>query len=100
MGIVLMAISPGAPMALRRSIGAGGHRAFAPALQIMVSLLAVVSMPLSIAALVARYAGDATVAPGDVAIQVFKAQLLPLGLGMLARRLAPILAVRVESRLG
>jgi predicted Na+-dependent transporter len=50
--------------------------------------------------LVARYAGDATVAPGDVAIQVFKAQLLPLGLGMLARRLAPILAVRVESRLG
>jgi predicted Na+-dependent transporter len=99
-GIVLMAISPGAPMALRRSIGAGGHRAFAPALQIMVALLAVVSMPLSIAALVALYAGDATVAPQDVAVQVFKAQLLPLGLGMLVRRLAPGLAARVEPRLG
>jgi predicted Na+-dependent transporter len=99
-GIVLMAISPGAPMALRRSIGAGGHRAFAPALQIMVALLAVVSMPLSIAALVALYAGDATVAPQDVALQVFKAQLLPLGLGMLVRRLAPGLAARAEPRLG
>jgi len=70
-------------MALRRSIGAGGHRAFAPALQTMVSLLAVVSMPLSIAALAALYSGDATVGPQEVAIQVFKAQLLPLGLGML-----------------
>ncbi len=50
-GVVLMAISPGAPVALRRSLGAGGHRAFAPSLQISVALLAVVSMPLSIAAL-------------------------------------------------
>ena len=31
-GIVLMAISPGAPVALRRSLEAGGHRAFAPSL--------------------------------------------------------------------
>src|SRR5512139_4346873 len=33
-GILLMAIAPGAPVALRRSLGAGGHPAFAPALQI------------------------------------------------------------------
>src|SRR6185369_16935938 len=50
-GIVLMAISPGAPVALRRALDAGGHRSFAPALQIAVAILAVVSMPLSIAAL-------------------------------------------------
>ncbi|HUP07800.1 MAG TPA: hypothetical protein VMU47_11645 [Caldimonas sp.] len=99
-GIVLMAIAPGAPVALRRSIGAGGDRAFAPALQIMVSMLAVVSMPLSIAVLVAMYAGDATVAPQDVALQVFKAQLLPLGLGMLARRVKPAVALRIEPRFG
>jgi predicted Na+-dependent transporter len=49
-GVVLMAISPGAPVALRRSLGAGSHRSFAPALQIAVPVLAVVSMPLSIAA--------------------------------------------------
>src|SRR5512137_986352 len=51
LGIVLMAISPGAPVALRRSLDAGGHRMFAPTLQILVATLAVVSMPLSIAAL-------------------------------------------------
>ncbi|MGH3118692.1 MAG: hypothetical protein ACRDQ2_16585 [Gaiellales bacterium] len=33
-GVVLMAISPGAPVALRRTLDAGGHRAFASSLQI------------------------------------------------------------------
>ena len=100
LGIVLMAIAPGAPVALRRSLDAGGHRAFAPVLQILVALLATVSMPLSIAALVALYAGEASLAPQDVAMQVFKAQLLPLGVGMLTRQFAPALAARVEPTLG
>ena len=100
LGIVLMAIAPGAPVALHRSLGAGGHRAFAPALQILVALLAAASMPLSIAALVALYAGEANLAPQDVAMQVFKAQLLPLGVGMLTRHFAPALAARVEPTLG
>ena len=69
-GIVLMAISPGAPVALRRSLGAGGHRAFAPALQIAVALLAVVSMPLSIAALAEYYSAEAVVDPQHLARQV------------------------------
>ena len=86
-GIVLMAISPGAPVALRRSLGAGAHRSFAPALQIVVAVLAVVSMPLSIAALDAIYGAAATIAPWHLAKQVFTLQLLPLGLGMLARQL-------------
>jgi predicted Na+-dependent transporter len=98
-GIVLMAVSPGAPVALRRSLGAGAHRAFAPALQIMVALLAVVSMPLSIAALNEMYVGNATIGPQALARQVFMAQLLPLGLGMLFRRITPALAARVEPRL-
>jgi bile acid:Na+ symporter, BASS family len=98
-GVVLMAISPGAPVALRRSLGAGGHRAFAPSLQISVALLAVLSMPLSIAALNHVYAGHASVAPWDVARQVFVAQLLPLGLGMALRQAAAPLAARLEPRL-
>lgn len=98
-GIVLMAVSPGAPVALRRSLGAGAHRAFAPALQIMVALLAVVSMPLSIAALNEMYVGNASVSPQALVRQVFTAQLLPLGLGMLLRRLAPAVAARIEPPL-
>ena len=95
-GIVLMAISPGAPVALRRSLDAGGHRAFAPALQIMVALLAVVSMPLSIAALNVVYDGAASIAPARLAQQVFVAQLLPLALGMALRHFAAARAARME----
>ena len=98
-GILLMAISPGAPVALRRSLDAGGHRGFAPALQVAVAALAVVSMPLSIAALDEYYAGDATAAPAELARQVFFVQLLPLCLGMLAARMLPARAARVEPAL-
>jgi len=94
-GIVLMAISPGAPVALRRSLAAGGHRSFAPALQILLALLAVVSMPLSIALLNEVYAGRASIAPGDVAKQVFVAQLLPLGFGIAFRNALPALTSRL-----
>jgi BASS family bile acid:Na+ symporter len=85
-GIMLMAIAPGAPVALRRSLDAGGHRFFAPALQISVAVLAVASMPLWIAVLNEYYAGKATIDPRHLARQVFTAQLLPLALGMAARR--------------
>jgi len=88
-GLVLMAVSPGAPIALRRSLDAGGHRAFAPALQIAVAALAVLSIPLSIAALDILYDGNATIDPRLLARQVFMAQLLPIGVGMLLRHLAP-----------
>jgi len=98
-GIVLMAISPGAPVALRRSLGAGGHRAFAPALQIAVALLAVVSMPLSIAALNEYYGARAVVGPQHLARQVFFAQLLPLALGMATGRLLPIAVAWLEPKL-
>jgi len=98
-GIVLMAISPGAPVALRRSLDAGGHRSFAPGLQILVALLAVVSMPLSIVALNEVYAGQASIAPGDLARQVFIAQLVPLGLGMSMRRWLPVRTAWLEPKL-
>ena len=98
-GMMLMAIAPGAPVALRRSLDAGGHRAFAPALQIMLALTAIGSMPLWIAGLDEFYAGDASIDPRHLARQVFFAQLLPLGLGIAARRLAPVYSLRLEPAL-
>jgi BASS family bile acid:Na+ symporter len=95
-GIVLMAISPGAPVALRRSLGAGGHPAFAPSLQISAVALAVVSMPLAIAALNHLYAGNASISPHEVARQVFFSQLLPLGAGIGLRQFAAGFAARLE----
>ena len=95
-GILLMAIAPGAPVALRRSVEASGHGAFAPALQIFVALLAVVSMPLSIAGLDELYGARVMVEPADVMRQVFVAQLVPIGLGIGCRGLFTGLAARLE----
>lgn len=98
-GIVLMAIAPGAPVALRRSLSAGGHRGFAPALQIAVALLAVVAIPLWIAGLDHVYGGNATIDPRHLMRQVFIAQLLPLGLGMLLQHCREELAESLGARL-
>ena len=40
-GVVLMVIAPGAPLALRRALESGGDAGFAPTLQIAVAVLAV-----------------------------------------------------------
>ena len=98
-GMMLMAIAPGAPVALRRSLDAGAHRAFAPALQILLAFLAIVSMPLWILGLNQFYAGSASIDPRDLARQVFVAQLLPLGLGMAAHKLLPARSMRIEPAL-
>lgn len=98
-GIMLMAVAPGAPVALRRSLSAGGHRSFAPALQIAVAVLAVGSMPLWVAAFNEYYGGSATADPLELARQVFIAQLLPLSLGMVMRRVAAAHAAWLEPRL-
>lgn len=98
-GILLMAISPGAPIALRRAIEAGGNRAFAPALHLAVVVLAIASVPAGVAILSGIFGVDFAVAPGDVARQVFFAQLLPLGVGAAIRAWRPALAARLEARL-
>ena len=95
-GIVLMAISPGAPVAMRRALDAGGNRDFAPALHLAVVALAVVSVPVSLLVLDWIFEKDFSVTPLHIARQVFFAQLLPLALGAALRALRPALAARIE----
>jgi BASS family bile acid:Na+ symporter len=99
-GIVLMAISPGAPIALRRALDAGGNREFAPALHLAIVMLAVVTVPATIAVLDWIFAADFTVTPFQIGRQVFFAQLLPLALGAALRAVRPALAARLEAPLG
>ena len=95
-GVALMAISPGAPVALRRSLEAGGHHSFAAVLQLLIASLAVVTMPLSVAALNAFHGTHGEVSVAVVLKQVLIAQLIPLGLGLMTRRLWPAAAARLE----
>ncbi|HTP97756.1 MAG TPA: bile acid:sodium symporter [Casimicrobiaceae bacterium] len=98
-GIVLMAISPGAPVALRRALDAGGDRAFAPALHLAIVALAVVTVPLSVAILDWIFEKDFTVTPFHIGRQVFFAQLLPLALGAALRVWRPSIAAKLEGPL-
>jgi BASS family bile acid:Na+ symporter len=97
-GIVLMAISPGAPVALRRALDAGGDRHFAPALHLAIVMLAVLTVPASIVILDWIFSAEFTVTPFDVGRQVFFAQLLPLALGAALRYWRPVLAATLEPR--
>jgi predicted Na+-dependent transporter len=67
--------------------------------RLAVAALAVVSMPLSVAALAEYYGASATAAPHNLARQVFVAQLLPLGLGMLMRHFHARRAAWLEPKL-
>jgi predicted Na+-dependent transporter len=96
-GIVLMAISPGAPVAMRRALEAGGHSAFTPALHLAIVLCAVLTVPASVAILDIVFEKDFSVTPLDVARQVFFAQLLPVGLGAALRAWRPALARRLQQ---
>jgi BASS family bile acid:Na+ symporter len=98
-GIVLMAISPGAPVALRRALDAGGDRAFAPTLHLSIVILAVVTVPLTVAILDWIFAKDFAVTPLHIGRQVFFAQLLPMALGAALRAARPALAARLETPL-
>ena len=99
-GIVLMSISPGAPIALRRALDAGSNREFAPALHVAIVVLAVVTVPA-----VRRdprldlrqgFHGHAVAyrAPG------VRAQLLPLMLGAALRAVRAPLAAKLEQPIG
>jgi len=99
-GIILMAISPGAPVALRRALDAGGNREFAPALHLAIVMLAVVTIPASVAILDWIFAADFTVTPFHIGRQVFFAQLLPMALGAALRAVRPSLAAKLETPLG
>jgi BASS family bile acid:Na+ symporter len=99
-GIVLVAISPGAPVALRRSLDAGGHRDFAPALHLAIVMLAVVTVPATVRVLDWVFGREFDAPPFHIGRQVFFAQLLPLALGAGLRAWRPALAARLERSLG
>lgn len=99
LGIILMSVSPGAPIALRRAIDAGGHARFAPALHLAIVLLAVITVPASIAILNVVFGVAFAVSAVDVGRQVFFSQLLPIGIGALTLAVRPELAARIEPPL-
>ena len=99
-GIILMVIAPGAPLALRRALASGGDAGFAPTLQITIAILAVPAVPLWV--LIGNWilGTRGIIDASAVARQVFLAQLLPLAMGAMVKRLAPVIGARIGRVLG
>jgi BASS family bile acid:Na+ symporter len=95
-GIILMAISPGAPVALKRALDAGGPRDFAPMLHLSIVLLAVFTVPLTVLLLDWIFAAHFRVTPWHIGRQVFVAQLMPLMLGAALNAVRPTWAAKIE----
>ena len=94
-GLLLIGISPGAPMALRRSRESGGHAQFSMVLQVAVALLAIVAVPAWVLILDALYSARADISLEVLARQVFLAQLLPIGGGAICAAVFPTVAARL-----
>jgi BASS family bile acid:Na+ symporter len=99
-GVALIVMAPGAPLALRRALASGADAGFATTLQIVVALLAVVALPLWVIFGNTILGTHGIADAGSVAKQVFMAQLLPLVLGALAKTAAPVRGPRVGTMLG
>lgn len=99
-GLMLAAISCAAPPSWKQMLAQGGHPAYVYSLLSTTTLLAVVTVPLSLSVLTALpLAADASVPPLQVAKVVAITFFVPLILGMLIGRLAPRVADRMSDRL-
>jgi len=99
-GVALIVMAPGAPLALRRALGSGAEASFASTLQVVVVLLAAPVLPLWVIIGNAILGTKGIADPGSVAEQVFLAQLLPFAAGALVKRMAPIWGPWLGSMLG
>ena len=83
--IALLAASPAAPFAFSKVGKSGGSLAYAATLQFVVAMLSIVTTPLVLRLIGMTLGFETTIHPFKVAWQVFIAQFLPIGLGVLVR---------------
>jgi BASS family bile acid:Na+ symporter len=100
LAIALMAVSPSAPLTLRKADRQGGDRELAALLQLLAAAAAILTIPLLADLYRAVFQLSAwDIEPLPVARQVLLSQGVPLALGVLMRRLLPGVAERLVTPL-
>jgi predicted Na+-dependent transporter len=100
LAIALMAVSPSAPLTLRKADRQGGDRELAALLQLLAAAAAILTIPLLADLYRAVFQLSAwDIEPLPVARQVLLSQGVPLALGVLVRRLLPGVAERLVAPL-
>jgi BASS family bile acid:Na+ symporter len=96
--LLLMAVSPIPPILPAKQLELGGRSRYVFGLLVAASLIAIVVVPLAIEVLGWVFHREAHVGAGVVARVVGVTVLLPLGVGLAVRRVAPRAAERVAPR--
>ena len=100
LALVVLAICAGAPLLPKKLIKFGGNPAYVFSLIVTTSLLAIITVPVSLHLLASTISLDTTaVTPAQVARIILKTFLIPLGLGMLLRLITPALTERIGEPL-
>jgi BASS family bile acid:Na+ symporter len=88
-GIVIMAVSPLAPLVTGKMAKAGVDTSFAVGLYVALIFFAVIIVPATVALLSALYPPDASISVPSVIGIVVKSVLAPLALGLVVGTIAP-----------
>jgi BASS family bile acid:Na+ symporter len=95
--IVVLALSPVPQLLPRTEIASGGRASYAVGLGFAVSVLSIVVVPVMVHFLGLVMSRPFDIGGGTIAAVLVPTVLLPLGLGMLAQRVAPGLAGRWQQ---
>lgn len=94
-GIMLMAISPVPPLVPGKQLKIGARKEYAYGVYVAMALLTIVAVPLVFDLAARLFGHDRTLPFRTIAATVATGVLVPLGLGMIIRRLAPDFAERI-----
>jgi BASS family bile acid:Na+ symporter len=97
--LVVLAVCAGAPLLPRKLVKVGGDPSYVFSLVVITSLLAIITVPLSLHVLAEYLTFEASIAPYAVAWAIARTFLIPLGAGMLVRAAAPGVAGRIDDLL-
>ena len=93
--LALIVSCPGAPLTTRRVEQATGSVTYGASLQLTVSLLAVLTVPLTLSIVFSLLPPNIFPSPGLIARQVATVQFIPICLGLIIRRYVPKLGERL-----
>jgi len=97
--VLLMTIAAGAPALPKKLLQLGANEPYVYSLAVITALLAIVTVPLSLAVLSAFFERNASVPAGQVASVIMMGFIAPLLAGMVVGRVWPALAERIGEPL-